>query len=157
MSKVSVIIPAKNEEFLGNTIQSILDASQGEVQIVAVLDAWTPDLPLHFLEDNVQFLHFKDGIGQREAINQGVSYCDGDYILKTDAHSILSPGFDTALTSLCEDDMTIIPRMINLHAFDWVCNDCGATYDNCGTPDICKKCKGNHFTRSLVWTPKWHK
>ena len=38
MSRVSVLITAKNEKFLQKTIHSVLDAAQGDVEVVVVLD-----------------------------------------------------------------------------------------------------------------------
>jgi glycosyltransferase involved in cell wall biosynthesis len=38
MSNLSVIIPARNEQFLAHTIQDILAHSEADTEIIAVLD-----------------------------------------------------------------------------------------------------------------------
>ncbi len=41
MTKVSIIIPSKNEKFLGKTIESIINNATGDYEIIVVLDGPT--------------------------------------------------------------------------------------------------------------------
>ena len=41
--------------------------------------------------------------------------------MKVDAHCAFAQGFDRILLEDITPDMTIVPIMRNLHAFDWVC------------------------------------
>jgi glycosyltransferase involved in cell wall biosynthesis len=38
---LSILIPARNEEFLGQTIQNILDNIEANTEVIAVLDGYT--------------------------------------------------------------------------------------------------------------------
>ena len=56
----------------------------------------------------------------------------------------------------CEPDWTMIPKMWNLHAFDWECPECGnRTYQ--GVKPIKCKCGGNAFDMVIVWKPRGNK
>jgi len=119
---VSVIIPARNEMFLKGTIEHILEAAEADTEIIAVCDGYWPDPPI---EDNprVTLIHHTTPIGQRAAVNEAAHLSQAKYILKTDAHSMLDKGFDVKLMADCEYDWTVLPRMYNLHVFDWVCEN----------------------------------
>ncbi len=119
MNGVSVIIPARNEIYLEKTMRSILDAAEGEIEIIAVLDGYLPDPPIDMKDDRVKFIHFQEAQGQRRAINEAAKIAKGKYILKTDAHSMLDQGFDIKLAADCEYDWTVIPRMYNLDVDSW--------------------------------------
>ena len=47
MTDLSVLIPARNEMFLKNTIEDILTHAEGDTEIIAVLDGAWADPPLH--------------------------------------------------------------------------------------------------------------
>lgn len=156
---VSVVIPARNEEFLGQTIRSVINAAQGEIEVIAVLDGYLPDPPIDCSdietnEKKVHFLHFPESIGQRAATNAGVREAKGEYVMKIDAHCMFDQGFDVKLSEACEKDWTVIPRMYNLHAFDWVCS-CGKRYYQGGKPEC--SCGSSDIKKELVWKPRWHR
>ena len=46
LKDLSVIIAARNEEFLPNTISSVLSASTADTEVIVVLDGYTPDPPI---------------------------------------------------------------------------------------------------------------
>ena len=115
---LSVLIPAREEEYLQKTITSVLDSARGEVEVIVVLDGYQPDPPIK--EDpRLKIIHNKEAIGQRPAINQAARLAKGEYILKTDAHSMFDEGFDLKLIADCEYDWTVIPRMYNLDVMNW--------------------------------------
>ena len=43
---LSVIIPARNEIYLQKTIDSVLSAAKGEIEVIAILDGYWPDPPV---------------------------------------------------------------------------------------------------------------
>lgn len=112
-SKLSVIIPARNEDFLQKTIDCVLDAAVEDIEVVAVLDGYWPDPPLKD-DPRVVVLHYTEAIGQRASINRGVAASSGKYIMKLDAHCNVAKGFDKILKEDCKYEWTMVPRMFNL-------------------------------------------
>jgi len=117
---VSVIIPARCEMFLSGTIEHILGAIEADTEIIAVLDGYWPDPPIP-RDSRVTVIHHSVSIGQRAAVNEAAELSQAKYIIKTDGHSMFDKGFDVKLMADCEYDWTVLPRMYNLHVFDWVC------------------------------------
>jgi hypothetical protein len=54
----------------------------------------------------------------------------------------------------CEPDWTVVPRMYNLHAFDWKCLECGQQTYQGPQPQECEKCGSNEFEQAIIWKPK---
>jgi len=151
---LSIIIPARNEEFLQNTIDNILKNIRGDTDIYAILDGYWPDksIPQH---DRVNIVHHDLPIGQRAATNEGVKLCNSKFIMKCDAHCAFDEGFDVKLMADCEYDWTIIPTMYNLHAFDWKCMQCGKRTYQGPKPTECPDCDNTtDFRKKIVWKPK---
>ena len=46
MSKVSVLIPARNEKFLNKTIKCVLQSAANEVEVIVLLDGAPPVKPV---------------------------------------------------------------------------------------------------------------
>jgi glycosyltransferase involved in cell wall biosynthesis len=115
---LSVIIPARNEVYLQKTIESALQAAEGEIEVIAVCDGYWPDPQIQD-DPKVNILHYTEPIGQRQGINQGAKVARGKYILKADGHCSFDKGFDAKLIEDCEYDWTMIPRMYNLDAEKW--------------------------------------
>jgi len=148
---LSVIIPARNEEFLQRTIDDILSNFEGDTEIIAILDGYWPDpgIPDH---PRLTLIHHTEAVGQRAATNEGVRLSRAKYIMKCDAHCAFDKGFDVKLMADCEPDWTVIPRMYNLHAFDWVCA-CGKRIYQGPKPDKCSEC-GGKMIKDVVWKPR---
>lgn len=155
---ISILIPARNEFLLSKTIASVLKASRGEIEVIAVLDGnW--DTPTVEDDPRVTLIHHDSPIGQRAAVNEAASLAKGKYILKTDGHSTFDKGFDVKLAENCEHDWTVIPRMYNLHAFDWVCENGHRFYQNKANPhkiNLCPECK-KRLRIKMVWKIRKHK
>lgn len=156
MKDLSIIIPARNEIFLAKTIENILENIEADTEIIAVLDGYWPD---PYVNDNprVTLLHFTEPIGQRMATNLGVQLSRSKYMMKCDAHCSFDKGFDRKLMEDCEYNWTVIPRMYNLHAFDWKCSECGWTQYQGPKPDKCEKCGNTNIEMSVVWKPRWNR
>lgn len=159
MKNLSVIIPGRNEMFFTKTVDSVLKNMRGDTEVIAVCDGSWPPEPL---KDNpaLTVLHFTESVGQRAATNIGASISRAKFIMKLDAHCNIDEGFDVKLTGECEYDQTVVPRLYNLHAFDWECKACGNRTYQGPTPTICEneKCKKpGPFERVIIWKPRHHK
>lgn len=150
MTDLSILIPARNEMFLAKTIEDILSNIEGDTEIIAVLDgAWAdPAIPMH---PRVTVVYLPISIGQRAATNLACQLSSAKYIMKVDAHCAFDKGFDVKMMADMQDDVTMVPTMRNLHAFDWVCPDGHRRYQSPSGP--CTDC-GKETTRDVVWIPK---
>lgn len=153
MPDLSILIPARNEVFLRQTIENILAAIQGDTEIIAVLDGAWADPPISD-HPRVTLVHHAKSVGQRAATNEAARISRAKYIMKADAHCAFEPGFDVKLMSDCESDWTVIPRMYNLHAFDWVCQKCGERTYQGPKPERCARCQNEQHVQELVWKPR---
>ncbi len=156
MEKVdlSVLITARNEMFLKQTVEDVLSKIRGNTEIIVVLDgSWAePTLTDH---ERVTILFHNESVGQRAAINEAARLSSAKFIMKLDAHCSLDEGFDVKLMADCEPNWTVIPRLYNLHAFDWVCRGCGQRKYQSPTPSRCwdEKCTGK-VEREMIWKPR---
>lgn len=155
LKDLSIIIPARNEIFLGKTIENLLENIQGNTVIVAVLDGYTIPIP-EIPDDKRVFLIKHDiSIGQRAACNEAARLSGAKYIMKLDAHCAIDKGMDIKMLADMKDDWTFVPIMRNLHAFDWVCKKCGDRRYQGPTPISCPKCDNTtDFERDMKWIAK---
>ena len=147
---LSILIPARNEMFLAKTVENILENIEGNTEIIIVLDgAWaTPAIPQN---ERVTIVYNKNSIGQRAATNQACRLSKAKYVMKADAHCAFDKGFDVKMIREMHDELTMVPTMRNLHAFDWVCADGHRRYQGPSGP--CTEC-GKETTRDVVWIAK---
>lgn len=149
--ELSILIPSRNEIFTARTVQDILEHSTADTEVIVVLDGQMADPPIP-QHERVTVLYFPEAIGQRAATNRAAAIAKGKYFMKCDAHCAFAPGFDTVLLADMQDDWTMVPTMKNLHAFDWVCKDCGhRTYQGAKR---CQKCGNENVTMDVVWIAK---
>jgi glycosyltransferase involved in cell wall biosynthesis len=150
MFDLSIVIPARNEIFLKKTIEDILEHSEGNTEIIAILDGYWPAEPI---ADNskLTLIHHTVSIGQRAATNEAVRLSRAKYIMKCDAHCSFDQGFDVKMVSLMQDDVTMVPVMRNLHAFDWVCKNGHRRYQS--PSGNCTEC-GEPTSMDIVWIGK---
>lgn len=149
--KLSILIPARNEMFIGRTIADILEHVEGETEVIAVLDGYTEPIPEIPKDPRVKVVMLAESIGQRAATNLACRMSTAKYVAKVDAHCSFDQGFDVKLMADMQDDWTVVPTMRNLHAFDWVCPDGHRRYQSPSGP--CKDC-GKETVRDVVWIAK---
>src|SRR3990167_1707542 len=142
MPELSLLIPARSEMFLSQTIENILENIEGDTEVIAVLDGgWAdPPIPDH---PKVTLIYHSHSIGQRAATNEAAKVSQAKFVLKADAHCAFDKGFDVKLMASSEQlgkDVTQIPRMYNLHGFDWRCKRCGDRTYQGPYPTKCEKC-----------------
>lgn len=114
MERVSVIIPARREKYLNDTLNDVLKKSKTDVEVIVTLDGndekrnpW------------VRYIYNEKPKGMRTAINQAVEIATGKYIMKLDAHCMLDYGFDEKLIKYHQDKWVQIPRRKRLDAKLW--------------------------------------
>lgn len=154
---LSVIIAARNEMFLCRTVEDVLHNMKGDTEIIVICDGNWPDPPV---PDNprVILIYHPVSIGQRAAVNEGIKYSRAKFVMKLDAHCSVDDSFDKKLMEDCQYDWTVIPRMYNLHAFDWKCKKCDHQVYQGPYPTKCEKCDNTKdFERVLIWQPRWNR
>ena len=117
MSKVSVLIPTRNERFLQETIDDIFNNSTGDIEVLVNLDGYWPDPPLR--EDERLVVIHQRRRGMRAGINTMAAVARGQYLMKCDAHCAFAPGFDEVLAAECADNWIVVPRRRSLDAEKW--------------------------------------
>lgn len=151
---LSVVIPARNEEWLARTIQDLLENTSEKTEIIAVLDGqWSnPPIPQH---PRVNVIYVPESVGQRAATNLGVRLSRAKYVAKADAHTAYDKGFDIKMIEGFEkngDNTVQVPVMKNLHVYDWKCYKCGyKVYQD--KVNICPV-DGEKMRKKMVWQPR---
>lgn len=150
---LSILIPARNEEFLSKTIQDILKNIEADTEVIAVLDGeWAnPPVTQH---PKVNVIYLPVSVGQRAATNLACKLSKAKYIMKVDSHCAFDKGFDIKMLEAFKeigDNVTMVPTMRNLHCFDWLCK-CGFThYQDKGS--ICPQCH-SQMEKKMIWEPR---
>ena len=117
MELVSVIIPARNERFLDNTIKEVYEKTGGAVEVIVSLDGKSDYFSKKIA--GVKYIESKNPIGMRAAINKAVSRARGKYIFKIDAHCMLDNKYDLKLIAEHKDNWVQIPTRKRLDAHSW--------------------------------------
>lgn len=149
--ELSILIPARNEQWLGKTVESLLSNMRGNTEILVALDGAHAALPQ---DARVQVAYFPQAIGQRAATNALARLSSAKYLMKLDAHCDVAEGFDATLLADMQPDWTMVPTMKNLHVFDWECNYCGERTYQSGKPTQCTRCASVEHTQNVVWKAK---
>jgi len=155
---LSVIIPARNEEWLAQTVNDVITKSKLETEAIVILDGYTEKAPELPQNSKIKIIKHDVSIGQRAATNEGVKNSAAKYIMKLDAHCALDDEFDEKLISDMQPDWTMVPRMYNLHTFSWKCKICGKKWYMGPVPTKCQnpECDNTkHFKKKIVWKPRW--
>lgn len=93
---VSIIVPLFNyEQYIGENIQSILDQTYTDWQLIVVDDASTDgsaDIARKYahLDTRVKFVSLSENVGYSAAKNVGIRMSDGEYIVVLDADDMLT-------------------------------------------------------------------
>lgn len=136
---LSVLIPARNEIYLARTVENILQNIRGNTEILVGLDGAWADPPIEDHE-RVTILYYNKSVGQRAITNNLAKLSKAKYVMKIDAHCKVDEGFDVKMLEAFKevgDDVTMIPALYNLHAFNWKCKKCGTEWYQAPTPSYC--------------------
>lgn len=153
MPDLSVIIPARNEEWLNLTLQDVLSHIEADTEIIVILDGAWPNEPLP-QHERVQIVYLPESIGQRAATNLGAKISTAQYVMKLDAHCAVAQGFDRVLIESAKelgDDVTQIPAQHNLHIYDRICDKCGKREYQGSMDAQCVICGPTTWKREIIW------
>lgn len=155
--KLSICIPARHEMFLKNTVEDILKNKEDDTEIIIGLDGQWSDPPLDQHPD-VNVIYVPESMGQRAMTNLCVKLSKAKYVMKLDAHCAFDKGFDRKMLEAFKesgDNVTMMPTMKNLHAFDWKCYKCGWKKYQGPTPLKCESCGDTtQMKRKMIWEPR---
>jgi len=116
---ISVVIPARNEQYLQKTILELLEKATGKIEVIAVLEGYWPPPEQIVIHPQVIYIHWSKVRGMRQAINAGVAVAKGEFVMKTDGHCMFSKGFDEALKADCEKNWVVVPTRKRLDPEKW--------------------------------------
>jgi hypothetical protein len=166
---LSILIPARNEQFISNTVADIIKNKRGSTEILVGLDGeWAePPIPDH---PDVKIVYVAKSIGQRGMQNLLARLSTAKYVMKCDAHCAFDEGFDVKMLDafkITGDNVTMVPEMRNLWVYDWKCMKCGSKWYQGPKPDRCMKrgkntseilehpeCDGKVFAQKIVFKPR---
>jgi glycosyltransferase involved in cell wall biosynthesis len=120
--KVSVIIPARVEPYICETVNDVLNNAEGPIEVILVLDGVIPDYELP-KDKRLRIYHNKEVKGMRPSLSAAVDVAKGKYILKLDAHCTIGEGWDKILKADCDDNWIVIPRRYWFDAPTWSIKD----------------------------------
>jgi glycosyltransferase involved in cell wall biosynthesis len=125
---LSVIIPSYKDPYLQKTIDSLLKNAQGKIEVIPVLDGYTPKKPIKS-DSRVKVIRWRKNRGMRAAINAGIARARGKFIMKSDSHCAFGPGYDKIMTEHCADKWLVIPRRYSLDEINWQRDERGLIRD----------------------------
>ncbi len=118
--KLSVVIPDYHDPLLIPTINSLLTNSElgDQLEIIAIFDGYWPDFTL-INDPRVRYVHLGKNRGMRGAINAGVDIARGEFLMRADEHCMFAPGFDKAMTDVCQPNWIMTARRYFLDPVKW--------------------------------------
>jgi glycosyltransferase involved in cell wall biosynthesis len=116
--RTSVLIPARNEPYLQQTIDDLFAKAQREIEIIVILDGYWPN-PVIKDHKNLKLIHFAPARGMRHAINAAARIAQGKFLLKCDAHCMFDEKFDEKLTLDCDESTVLVPVRYTLDPATW--------------------------------------
>ena len=149
MRDLSILIPARNEEFLQNTLNDIAENMEGDTEVLIGLDGYKPNL-LSPGKVPVGILYEEKPIGQRAIQNRLAKISQGEFVMKVDAHCSFSKGFDIEMLQDMDKTTVLVPSLGNLHVWDWICDNCGKREYQGIEPELC--C--GEWKKEIVWRIK---
>ncbi len=135
---LSVIIPCRVETYevspgvsvLARTVQDVYENATGGIEVIVAFDG-PPYLPLPNYPNLI--IMENEWQGTKPLLNAAVRIAREKYIMKLDAHCMVSKGFDEVLQADIQDNWVVTPRMYILDAEHWRWQD-GRFYDHFKLP-----------------------
>ena len=95
MPKISVILPCYNSEaFIGSSIQSILDQTYRDFELIIIDDGSTDgstEIIKSFHDTRIRYIRNPENLGLIKTLNIGIGLSEGMYIARMDADDISYP------------------------------------------------------------------
>ena len=120
--KVSVIIPARKEPYIRETLRDLYAGAVGDIEVILVLDGDVPDYEIPQYK-SLSIFHNSTPQGLRPCLNAAIDVAKGKYILKVDAHCTIGEGWDKILKADCEANWIVVPRRYWFDAPTWSIKD----------------------------------
>ena len=118
MSKVSVIIPARKEPYIRETLNDVMSRAEGDIEVILILDGDVPDYELPN-DKRLRVYHNSKVCGLRSSLSAAISVARGKYIMKLDAHCAIGEAWDTILKADCDSNWVVVPRRYRLDTSTW--------------------------------------
>lgn len=115
---LSIIIPSYRDPYLHKTIDSLLDNSEGEIEIVVVLDWYWPEREIRN-DKRIKIVHLWRNRWMRGAINAGVLASAWEFLMRVDEHQDFGKWYDVILTKDCKENWIVSPRRYFLDPEKW--------------------------------------
>lgn len=127
MANLSILIPARNEEWLQKTIEDILLHIEGDTEILVGHDGDEPNSKAfeEVIENDiypVRRLFVNPNIGQRAMTNRLAKMSTAKYLMKCDAHCSFQQGFDVKMMAKMDSRTILAPYMGVLDPIGWTIN-----------------------------------
>jgi glycosyltransferase involved in cell wall biosynthesis len=159
---LSVLIPARNERYLAQTIADLLDKLRLNFEILVGLDGSDQELleydvngeyckPAdHLLDDPRVHIIRHEHIGMRPTLNRLLKGAKGRFILKLDAHCAIAPGMDEEMLKAWEPGGAVVGSRYDLDTATWQRRDHSKT--DCRR--LTHVSEDGVGLRSMAW-PEW--
>ncbi len=145
---LSVLIPARNEQFLEATVRDLLKNLRLDFEILVGLDG--PDQRVPQIGDpRVRFLP-GEKIGMRPTLNRLLREAKGQFLLKLDAHCVIAEGMDAELVKAWEPGGAVVASRYDLDTATWQRRDFSKT--DCRR--LTHVSEDGVGLRSMAW-PEW--
>lgn len=116
---ISIIVLARDEEFLKPTLENLIERAEGSIEIICVLDGPT-NYPI-LEHELVTYIKHEEPHGRRPSTNEAVQKAKGVYLFHVDAHVLTyTQGYDLLFKEACQDHKTmVIPNLDKLITGEW--------------------------------------
>ena len=85
MPELSVLIPARNEEWLARTVADVLEHAEQDREDTAIIDGQAAgDTPAPHAR--LRLVELRESVGQRAGTNLAAEMSRAKYVMKLDAH-----------------------------------------------------------------------
>jgi hypothetical protein len=157
MFELSVLIPARQEEWLNHTVDDVLAHTSDRTEVIVACDGQWPYTPLK-QHPRLTVSFEPQSIGQRAATNMAARLSRAKYVMKLDAHCSVAQGLDEALLTAAQTlgrECVQIPTQRNLHVYNQVCDTCQPRFcvDQAPHLPMCPRCQGPLW-KEVVWKPR---
>lgn len=116
---VTVLIPVYNgEDYIGECLESVLNQTYDNYQILVVNDGSTDKTLEKLQEYPVKILSYEENKGISYALNYGIDHIDTDYIVRMDSDDIMHPKRLAIQAQFMEDNPNIFMMGTTCLRFD---------------------------------------
>lgn len=118
MVKLSIVLPSWKDPYIHPTIDSLLDNAQDDIEVIPVVDGYTP-VPEFRSDPRVKPLILTKNRGMRGAINAGIEVATGEFLMRMDEHQQVGPAYDRIMIETCAPNWIMTPRRYALDPVQW--------------------------------------